>query len=173
MPEFSDLSSDKVPQPTLAGKTKSSITLTSPMQLIPISGECDSRVQDLEIRIADKTSWTKPEDLSASAPVINCKDGKSFSLSLKSLTDLAYWNTSFEFSFDIYLHSLTKGGPSGDTIVTVHYKIPVGTKPPIGNLSSGTQTSSSANYKVQGRVGFGQSSTASSASHKIEGSISR
>ena len=147
-PDFENLGKDKIPQPTLAGKTKSSITLTSPTQLIPLTGECDSRVQDLEIKIKDHTNWEAPSALAASTPQITCSENKSFFVNLKSVGDLGYWNTGVEFNFEIHLHSLTKAGPSRDSIVTVHYKLPASTKGPLGNLSSGADTATSANYKV-------------------------
>ena len=173
VPDFEGLGKDKIPQPTLAGKTKSSITLTSPDQLIPITGECDARVQGLEVKINGHTDWSPPASLSAATPQVSCSENKSFYLSLKSLGDLGYWDTGVEFSFEIHLHSLTKAGPSGDSVVTVYYKLPASTKGPLGNLSSAAKTSTSANYKARGRVNSGQSASSSSANYKMEGSISR
>lgn len=172
-PEFSELSKGKIPQPTLAGKTQSTITVTSPSQLISLSGECDSRVHGLEIKIANKTSWVDPTEVTASAPVINCKETKNFSLSVKSLATLGYWNTASEFSFEVYLRAVTKIGTSSETVVTVLYKIGPDAKPPIGNLSSGSQRSGSSNYNLDARVNFGQTTSSSSSAYKIEGSTAR
>lgn len=173
VPEFTELSKGKIPQPTLAGKTKSTITVTSPAQLIPLSGECDSRVQSLEIKIADKTNWLNPTEVAASQPTVDCKETKSFTMNIKSLSTLGYWSTASEFSFDISLRAVTKAGNSGETVVTVYYKIGPDSKPPIGNLSSGSGASGSTNYKMDARVNFGQTSSASSTSYKIEGATVR
>lgn len=173
VPEFTELSKGKIPQPTLAGKTKSIVYVMSPTQLISLSGECDTRVQDLEIKIADKTGWVAPSSVTASEPLVNCKETRNFALSLKSLSTLGYWSTASEFSFDVYLRAVTKAGTSSETVVTVSYKIGPDSKPPIGNLSSGSGQAGSTSYKMDARVNFGQTSSASSTSYQIEGSTAR
>lgn len=169
-PEFSDLDPNKIPRPTLSGKTAYSITLTSANQSIPLVGECDPRVLSIEIQVKDLSSWESAENFSIQAPVLKCSESStSFSLNIKSLSQLGYWShLEQSFSFQIWLRAITKGGASSPTILTVDYKPQeaVG-KPPAGNVSVDSRLSTSSNYKMDGRVQFGNSSTASGGQYKV------
>lgn len=169
-PEFSDLDPSKIPRPTLSGKTVYSITLTSANQSIPLIGECDPRVLSIEVQIKDLSAWESAENFSSQAPVLKCGESSAaFSLNIKSLSQLGYWShLEQSFSFQLWLRAITKGGASSPTIITVNYKPEeaVG-KPPAGNVSVDARLSTSSNYKMDGRIQFGNSSTASSGQYKI------
>ncbi|MCB0361234.1 MAG: hypothetical protein KDD35_00845 [Bdellovibrionales bacterium] len=164
-----------IPSPTFAGKTELTISLYSPDQPIFLSGECDQRVQNIELKFDKITQWSDSSGYCLEPPDLKCdQESGSFSLKIKSLFALGYWNQlDKDMTFEIHLRSDTNGGFSPISVITVRYQPGDFTKPPIGNISSSTGASSSASYKLDGRVNFGSSVTAKSSSYRIEGGTIR
>lgn len=175
VPEFSDLGSNKIPNPTFSGKSTTTITLNSPTQTIFLLGECDQRVQGIEVQFKDLSQWAGASEFSLIPPSINCeKSSHSFSLSLKGLSQLGFWGQLTQpITFQISLRSSTKIGPSGTSTVNVLYKPAESGKSSFGNVSSGSGSANSSNYKIDARINFGNTQVSSSPSYRIEGSTVR
>lgn len=175
VPEFSELGSNNLPIPTFSGKSTTTITLTSPTQTIFLSGECDPRVQDIEMQFKDLSPWARASEFSLTPPSLNCdKSNRSFSLAIKGLTQLGFWSQLTQpMTFQISLRSSTKIGSSGTSTVNVLYRPTDSGKPPLGNISSGSGTTSSSNYKLDARISFGSSQPSSGPSYRIEGGTVR
>ncbi|MBK7842109.1 MAG: hypothetical protein IPJ71_00220 [Bdellovibrionales bacterium] len=175
VPEFSELGSNRIPNPTFSGKSTTTITLTSPTQTIVLSGECDQRVQDIEVQFKDLSQWAGASEFSVAPPSLNCeKSSHSFSINLKGLTQLGFWGQLTQpLTFQIGLRSSTKIGPSGASTVNVLYRPVDSGKAPLGNVSSGSGSTSSGNYKLDARISFGNTQPSSSPNYRIEGSTVR
>lgn len=169
---FSDLDSNKIPRPTLNGKISDTLTLNSSLQVISLSGECDSRVDEIEIQFKDLSDWNKSAYFSVTSPQIKCKESThSFILTLKSMSLLGFWlDLKKETHFQINLRSQTRIGSSGSSVVTVYYQPnAANTQPPKGTVSSGAGTSTSSHFKMKGHVNPGASISTSSTHYQLEG----
>lgn len=175
VPEFSELGSNNLPIPTFSGKSTTTITLTSPTQTISLTGECDQRVKDIEVQFKDLSQWGGASEFSLTPPSINCeKSSHSFSLSLKGLSQLGFWGQLTQpITFQISLRSSTKIGPSGSSTVNVFYRPADSGKSPLGNISSGSDSSSSSNYKLDARINFGNTQSSASPNYRVEGGTVR
>lgn len=166
VPEFEDLGKE-LEGPKFSGKTETVIQVTDPNAKIPVNGQCDIKIQNLEYKIADFTSYKSISDSEISSLAMNCASG-SFSFELPSLNAMAYWSTSESIRFNVYLRGETIAGPTTASKIIVLYDPPGKSGLPGFRVTSGGGISSSTNFDLKSQITTTDKPKAQSANYFIQ-----
>lgn len=121
-PTFDLLDESAIPQPKFSGSTTKNLTASSTTVTFTISGECDSKISALQARpVGVANAFSSVGDFTVAAPTINCSSGGTFTLQLKSLTDLGFSPLTEGSVYEIQLKGMTSAGLSRASTIRITY----------------------------------------------------
>lgn len=174
-PEFEQLDPNSIPQPKFSGATTKTVTVGSSASPVgTINGECDPKIKSIEAMIVGvATGFSGDLTPVASSSTVSCSSVGTFTLQIKSLSDLGFSPLVLGNTYEIQLKGMTSAGLSRASSIYIQYMSSLG-NPNIrvtgGGIHGGAIRATDGTYQAEIQVQNVTKSTAGASSISTDSS---
>lgn len=127
-PEFEQLDPNSIPQPKFNGATAKTVTIGSSASPVgTINGECDPKIKSIQAMIVGvATGFSGDLSPIATSSTVSCTSAGTFTLQIKSLSDLGFSPLVLGHTYEIQLKGMTSAGLSRASSIYIQYMSSLG-----------------------------------------------